>query len=203
MDVDPDSIYRRGSTILCRQHTCCCDVHTHGCRADRNGIFHRMALSSLGDQTVLESVCRHFRHTAQLGNSNAVLYRHQHGTCGFVPSAAVFLCIDSFRFLADGLFLSHARYRRRRLLHARTDSQRPGCLCGSAQHILPHSVTDRTRGYAVARRRDGGTHRREYTLCLVCNIRLAVGRVSCHIGLSHSNDATPAQRPRDTPRRNQ
>ena len=39
--------------------------------------------------------------------------------------------------LGDGLHECHPRHRRRWLLHARADAQRPGILCGHTLHVLP------------------------------------------------------------------
>ena len=71
---------------------------------------HGMALSSMGNQTILESVCRFDKNEKMVGIDNAVCYSYLYGGRGDNAAVKLFLRFNIISVLDYGILFSHTRY---------------------------------------------------------------------------------------------
>ena len=83
-------------------------IQTTGAFQHANRSLHELALSSLGDQTSLEPVCRYLPHQAFLDTGDATGYRRVAGLCCSDPARGRFCALLSGDVLDYGFQFRHA-----------------------------------------------------------------------------------------------
>ncbi len=135
----------------------------------RHHPLHLVALSALGHQAPVESLCGHPALQALVDCGHATAHRGGLGRRGLHHSRTVVAARLAVLLLADGLRQCHPRHCRRRLLYARSRRARTGVLRWHPFYLLPHR---HHRGIGTAGgtgRCTAGTHAQHH-LCLELSV---------------------------------
>src|SRR5574344_122483 len=104
----------------------------------RYHFLHRMALSALGHQTILEPFCRQYSYQTVLG-CNYTTTDGGFNCIGWTNSSSREFCtLEPNLLLANRFQLCHTRYCGRWFLYAGTRHSQPVLLCWNQKYFLPN-----------------------------------------------------------------
>ena len=107
-----------------------------------------MALPALGDQALVEPICRRGEDQALVDPHDGSAHRSRLWWSGFHHPHLVLASGLALLFLGDGLLKCYPRHRRRRFLHAWAQCPSADILCGHPLHVLSsgHHLRPRRSG---------------------------------------------------------
>ena len=156
------SLLCRGTALRGRDDRLAHPLQAVGAEQCRYHLLYLLALPALGDQALVEPVCRRGEDQALVDPHDGGAHRSRLWWSGLHHPHLVLASGLALLFLGDGLLKCYPRHRRRRFLHAWAQCPSADILCGHPLHVLPSGHHLRPRCPGDDRRQPAGgsrTHR--------------------------------------------